>query len=318
MKTLKNITLAFIGSLVLISCDKNKFTPSINDQQFSVEENSPAGTLIGLVEAYDQDECQKLTFEIIDGNDEGTFKIDAASVLLSVNNPGNLDYESHTQIALTISVSDGHDKRPLESTAIVTINIINVLEASHFELVIQPDEISGKDAPFSKIVPDNNYGNLEDIMLLAWTQSGTLNVNRVAIDFDLSEIPPEATIDSAVLSLYFNNTSGYGTQHEGETDFLIQRIISDWNESTVTWNTQPSTSLSNQVSVDGAILPHQDFPEIDVTSLIQDYSDNRESSYGLLFRLAVEEPYKILLLASSENQNSNLRPKLKVDYTTYE
>ncbi|MFX0009681.1 MAG: hypothetical protein ACFE9R_05150 [Candidatus Hermodarchaeota archaeon] len=87
----------------------------------------------------------------------------------------------------------------------------------HSQLILQPDGAKGKDAVFSLIVPDNNYGTLKDIHVYAWTQLGDLNVNRVAIDFDLSSISTGAIVDSAFISLFFNKTSGYGTQHSGKT-----------------------------------------------------------------------------------------------------
>ena len=73
-----------------------------------------------------------------------------------------------------------------------------------------------------------------------------------------------------------------------------------WAESTVTWNTQPNTTTIHQVSVDGATQPYQSDPD---------------NSYGMLLSLAYEDPYKILLLASSDNEDKNIRPKLDVYYT---
>ncbi len=219
---------------------------------------------------------------------------------------------------MTISVSDRHKRNPLETSAIVIINIINVHEGypgEHLELHLQPDGDSGKDAVFGEIVPDNNYANSEDIHLYAWTHSGEYTANRVVLDFDLSSIPPGAIIDSAYLSLFFNHTSAYGDEHVGETSFTIQRIISDWAESTVTWNTQPNTTTIHQVSIDGATQPYQDFPDIDISSLIQDYTSDPENSYGIFLKLVSEDPYKILLLASSDHQNESIRPKLDVYYT---
>jgi hypothetical protein len=137
-----------------------------------------------------------------------------------------------------------------------------------------------------------------------------VNVNRAAIDFDLSGIPAEANIDSARFSVFFNTTSAYGDQHEGETAFIIQRITSGWNESSVT--------MENQVMVDGAILPTQDFPDIDVTQLIGDYVHDRENSHGLLLRFQNENPYKVALLASSDHPIEQLRPKLEVHYSISE
>jgi len=182
-------------------------------------------------------------------------------------------------------------------------------------LTLQPDGDKGKDAVISKIVPDNNYGDLEDIHLFAWTQGGILNVNRVVIDFDVISIPTDARIDRAFLSLYFNNTSGYGNGHSGDNSFTIKRITSDWDESTVSWRTQPTTISFNKVTVDGSISATQDFTDIDITTLISDIIDNKDNSYGLMLKLKNEEAYKILLFASSDNQDENLRPKLDVYYT---
>lgn len=185
-------------------------------------------------------------------------------------------------------------------------------------LTLQPNGDKGMDAVISKIVPDNNFGDIEDIHLYAWTQGGSLNVNRVVIDFDFTSIPTDARIDSAFLSLYFNSTSGYGNEHSGDNSFIVQRITSAWDESTVSWGSQPTTISNNQLTVDGSISATQDFTDIDITTLIGDIIDNRDSSYGLMFKLENEEEYKILLFASSDNQDENVRPKLDVYYTIKE
>ena len=318
MLTLKITVISLILTFLLYSCNKNEFAPQMIDQEFSVEENSPAGTFIGVLEASDRDECQILTFEIIDGNEEGIIYIDPSNGILYVNDSTLLDYESITQLILTISVSDCHKKNPLETSAIVIINIINVQEGyagEHLELHLQPDGDSGKDAVFSEIVPDNNYANSEDIHLYAWTHSGAYTANRVVLDFDLSSIPPGSIIDSAYLFLFFNHTSAYGDEHLGETGFFIERITSDWDESTITWNTQPTPTTVNRVGVDGATQPYQSFPDIDITALIQDYTSDPDNSYGIFLKLMNESPYKILLLASSDHQNESIRPKLDVYYT---
>lgn len=421
MKTLNMIAGTLVLSTLFISCNKNEYAPEIVDQEFTVEENSPAGTIIGIVRASDQDTDQVLAYEIVDGNDEGIFEIDPSRGTLSVSDPSNLDYESNTQIVMVVAVSDEHKNDPLESSAIVSVNVqdvnefapvietreftmdenpnngqeiglvqaadpeahqaiiyqiagsdeggyvsidslsgmLSVLDSLGFDyeteqnltvtvtvsdvhenslssdaeitiylndipeekqlvLSLQPDAASGKDAVVSYLVPNNNYGALEEIMLYAWTQDGILNTSRSLLDFDLSGIPPEARIDSAHLSLFFNYTSGYGDEHSGETNFFIRRIISDWDESSVSWNTQPSATPVNQVSVDGAGSPYQDFPEIDITTLIQDYTNDRDNSYGLFFRLVDEAAYKRLIFSSSDHPVQAIRPKLDVYYTIIE
>ncbi|MDF1574275.1 MAG: cadherin domain-containing protein [Bacteroidales bacterium] len=98
MKTLSRIAGAFLLSTLFFSCNKNEFAPEIVDQEFSVEENSPAGTVIGRVEASDRDEGQVLAYAIIDGNDEGICTIDPSGGTLSVLDPANLNYEHITQL----------------------------------------------------------------------------------------------------------------------------------------------------------------------------------------------------------------------------
>ena len=87
-------------------------------------ENSPAGTIVGAVEAFDMDECQVISFEIIAGNDHGTFIIDRNYGIFAVADPAKLDYEDMVEIILSVSVADNHDKEPLEgSFATLTLKI---------------------------------------------------------------------------------------------------------------------------------------------------------------------------------------------------
>lgn len=182
-------------------------------------------------------------------------------------------------------------------------------------LSLQPGGADGKDAVFSKSFPDGNWGDLEDIHLYAWTQGGDLNINRVVMDFDLSSLPVDAQIDSAFISFYYNSTSAYGSGHSGENSFVIQRITSDWDESTVSWNSQPTSTEMNQVFVTGAASSSQDFPDINITELIRDMASDKPGSYGLFLRLQQEAPYIMLQIASSDHPDESIRPKLVVYYS---
>lgn len=128
MKTLKILSGILIMTLFFYSCDKNEFAPEIVDQEFTLEENSEAGTLLGNVDASDADEGQSLGYELVDGNEEGVFEIDQGNGLLSVSDPANLDYETNPQFVLTVVVTDSHEKEPLESSAKISINVTDVNE----------------------------------------------------------------------------------------------------------------------------------------------------------------------------------------------
>lgn len=140
MKTLHFIASTLVLSILFYSCDKNESAPLVADQEFFIEENSQAGTIVGAIDASDPDEGQVVSYEIIDGNTGESFTVAKSSGILSVNNPEKLDYEAIQQLTLTISVSDNHDKDPLESTAKVRVNLTDknefapVIEAQTFEL----------------------------------------------------------------------------------------------------------------------------------------------------------------------------------------
>lgn len=127
MKIPNIIPCTLVLATLLWSCNKNEFAPQVNDQEFTIEENSPAGTLIGIIEAFDGDEDQLLSFEIIEGHEEGYFQINHRTGALSVANPSGFNYEINQKLALTVLVEDDH-KHSLSATANVTVNITDVFE----------------------------------------------------------------------------------------------------------------------------------------------------------------------------------------------
>jgi hypothetical protein len=59
---------------------------------------------------------------------------------------------------------------------------------------------------------------------------------RSYLMFDISSIPPAATVSAATLRLCRTNGSGSGTTHE------LRPATAAWTETGVTWNTQPALS----------------------------------------------------------------------------
>ena len=99
----------------------------------------------------------------------------------------------------------------------------------------------------------NNYGLVPFLNMHAWTNSGTAVNQRSLINFDLSVIPLNAIIQSASLFLYvdmnLNTFPGGHQQLSGSNESIIERITDNWNESSVTWNIQPSTTILNQTII---------------------------------------------------------------------
>ncbi len=103
--------------------------PTIGDQVFVINENLPKGTWIGEVVATDEDQGQRLYFEMIYGNDYNAFSLDRFSGDLTVNNPEAMDYETNPAFHLNIRVTDD-GSTPLSSTGILDINLNDLNETA--------------------------------------------------------------------------------------------------------------------------------------------------------------------------------------------
>ncbi len=97
--------------------------PSASGGAFSVDENSPDGTVIGAVSASDPD-ADTLSYEIISGDTDKVFAVDGAGKI-TVNNSSRLDYEASAVYTLAVRVSDGTS----EKIVTVTITVKDINEA---------------------------------------------------------------------------------------------------------------------------------------------------------------------------------------------
>src|SRR5690606_29324727 len=85
------------GTVTITVTDVND-TPDLDDEAFSVDENSPVGTEVGTLSFTDRDAGQTHTFSITGGNTDGTFFLNPTTGVLSV--AGALDYETLSSYTL--------------------------------------------------------------------------------------------------------------------------------------------------------------------------------------------------------------------------
>jgi len=184
-------------------------------------------------------------------------------------------------------------------------------------ITFQPSSLDGKDAYIDSRLNANNYGEHPDFPSLAWTNGGTEVIGRGLIDFDLSQIPANAIILSANLSLYSYDSPANQSHssQSGSNESVLKRITSSWEENLVTWNNQPSTTETNQVFLQQSSASIQNYLNINVSNLIKDMIDNPSESFGLQLSLKEEEFYRKMIFASSDNTNATLHPKLEICYT---
>jgi hypothetical protein len=178
--------------------------------------------------------------------------------------------------------------------------------------IFQPGPDNGKDAVVESILPAQNFGDVPFFSVFSWTNSGVFNSSRALIEFDLSSVPPGTTIKSAKLYLYWDS---YGnlSEHTGENGLLIKRIIEQWDENKVTWDSIPLVSDSLKITVARSKSTDQNYI-IDATDMVQDMINNPTANHGFMFMLQEELPYRLVIWASSENSNIQKRPRLVVMY----
>ncbi len=161
----------------------------------------------------------------------------------------------------------------------------------------------------------NNYGT--DTYLKAFCIPGAMggrNSNRGMLYFDLSAIPPGATIISAELKLY---ATGYINNllpgHFGNNLSYIEQVSAPWTESTVTWNNQPATTQTNRATLPISGNASQDYT-VNVTAMTQTLINNQAANYGFMLRLDTEDPNNqaALLFYSSDHNDASKHPQLCV------
>lgn len=188
-------------------------------------------------------------------------------------------------------------------------------------IVLNPDGTCGKDAILHGLSSqvNNNFATSPQFTACSWTFVGSVGNVRAVIDFGLDSLPSGAAIVDAKLSLYAHpSNSGFGSHStfSGSNSAWLQRITSSWDENTVTWNNQPSSTTSNQVALSQSNSTFQNYTDINVTELVQDMVSIPNSSFGIMIKLQNEQIYRRLNFYSSDHTNPALRPKLVITYLT--
>lgn len=203
-------------------------------------------------------------------------------------------------------------------------------------LVFKPNATMGKDAPICKFDndcistgetqtnADRNFGTEETLWMKDWTwnavgcSGGTI---RSLLCFtELSNIPSNAVIVSATLRLY-GVTSDRNTSYSGapasyyENTVVVQQVTSPWNENTVTWNTQPSTTTANQFIIPQSTSQYNwnySNSSSELVAMVQSMVSG--NNYGFMLRLQTEQHYRNMVFASSDHPDASLHPELEVTY----
>jgi len=206
------------------------------------------------------------------------------------------------------------------------------------QLILQPGpdtKDEGQDCLVAFRETDNdlyassNHSGNPDVAAIRWTYNADNageGTNRTYIKFTrLSEIPSEAEIVAAKLSLYgvesgvaapIGNSYYPGSPYETYTDNAcwLKRVTGDWSEATITWNNKPATTEVDKASIPASTTQWNfDVPNIDVTKMVKQMVTSGENN-GFCLELKNEQIYRAIVFGSSEHSDPSKRPKLIVNY----
>jgi hypothetical protein len=199
MKQVINVIVLNFCLLTFFGCEDNVNEPSVDDQEFKVNENAPEGTIIGVIQAFDLDPGQGLSYWMLETDYASTLEIDHGSGHISVLDPAMLNYEVNTEIEFTAMVGD--DGNPAkESSARITIIIEDlnefapVVDDQVFEIAEGPAKgaligtIQASDQEMHQMLLYTILSGNEDEAFEIDDQTGILTVNDpAAFDFDVNQ-----------------------------------------------------------------------------------------------------------------------------------
>lgn len=185
---------------------------------------------------------------------------------------------------------------------------------------LQPGETASKDAEINTVIPGQN--NNSNMLIINWgfaeddPRNGEPTRSVGLLQFDLSGLSEDATVNTAELTLYQAvNSFNSGIQYD------IFRITSDWNENTVTFNSAPTF---DPVAVASLTIPDNNvgvFRSWDITGLAQGWVNGDFANYGMwIEEVPIEGPGTAYFSSSSatvgftnEAAPAN-RPMLSLDF----
>ncbi len=187
------------------------------------------------------------------------------------------------------------------------------------------------------VSPDSNYSGCQDNWIFEWQPTNNYGTNtygngmgfysdtkRSLIKFDVSDVPSEAIVTSAVLRLYMSKVSA---------DRTVQayQVLQPWTQMGSTWEIYDTGSDWNSDGCDGVGTDHasalagslavttadeDDWIEISLdASLVQGWVDGTITNNGVLLKVDNETSGEMRF--QPENYStSTLRPQLVIEYST--
>jgi hypothetical protein len=127
----------------------------------------------------------------------------------------------------------------------------------------------------------------------------------------LSTVPADAVVVDANLKLY-----QYSTFADANFTLGLHNVTSAWDESTITWNLQPTCSVDAETTSD-ITMGDITWKSWEIDTLVQAWLDGSITNYGVVLKGTDEAAvgYGMAYFWSSDyTDDTSKRPELVIDY----
>ncbi len=178
-------------------------------------------------------------------------------------------------------------------------------------LVLQPGPEEGKDAFVSNWYDGEYVNHGDEVWLSVSCANNNADICRSYIQFDVSSIPRNSDITSAILSIY-----GQKSTREGGFVVVAKKVGEAWNEHNINWDNKPYFDSHIYDEVTPPYRDQSNPVNFDLTQLTQEWVDGTYNNYGIILMLKEEVGNKIGFFVSGDQEESNAghRPKLTITY----
>jgi len=176
--------------------------------------------------------------------------------------------------------------------------------ASTQTITLQPGA-AGIDSGVSTGSPNTYWGNYY------FTDVGNTSTytKRTYIKFGLGTVPANAVVADADLKLY-----RYGGNGTDSFTIGVHQVTSAWDESTITWNMQPTFSVDAEITSN--ITATVAWKSWDIDTLVQAWLDGSITNYGVVLKDIDEASVntEAYFYSSDYTTDTSKCPKLEIDY----
>ena len=117
-------------AVITINLSDVNEAPVVNDQTFTIAENSANGTVVGTIVSTDPDAGQTRSYAVTGGTGQTAFLVNATTGQITVADSTLLDFETTPSFILNVTVTDSGSPQ-LSDTAVITINLTDVAEGEN-------------------------------------------------------------------------------------------------------------------------------------------------------------------------------------------